>query len=145
MAETTKDQSIKKPQDRSPKSDAAAERKAQAEQLKKSQAAADKLMSTGVDFSPFKLDVGDGREWSFQPDPMPAQTEALSQAMTGLGDPGEGGMTAAFDRLVEAIRALLVDEKDRADFPLPMYGSNSLMFFGLRIATGRDGFPTESA
>lgn len=144
MAETsasTKEQSPKKPQDREPKAKSPAQ--VERENQKRQQDSINRLMTSGVNFDPFVLDVGDGVKWNFSPDPMPAQTERLSSAMTALGDPGEGGLQAAFNELSEALRDVLMDDDQRKQFPLPRYGSNSIMYFALHVVTGRDGFPTE--
>lgn len=113
---------------------------------KKQQEEIRKFMSTGLDFTPFELDAGDGVVWKFSPDPQPSDTERLSKAMSALEEAqgGEGGsLQAAFGELVEAIKDRIMDEKQREQFPLPVYGANALMWFSLHLATGRDGFPTE--
>lgn len=107
----------------------------------------EKFMSTGIDFSPFTIDPGDGTEWSFKPDPMPSDTERLRKAMNSLQravTSGEGAQEA-FDELAEGIRSMLIDDKQKKEFPKPNYGQNALMFFAIHLATGRDGLPTEGA
>lgn len=101
------------------------------------------FMSTGINFEPFTIDAGDGVEWAFSPDPMPADTERLSSGMKALQEASQEAdgkkLEAAFDSLIDAIRDRLVDEKQKAEFPKPHYGMNATMFFALHLATGRDG------
>lgn len=139
MAETEK----KKPQDRlAPK----ATKATAAKEKKEQQEALAELMSTGVDFSPFTIDAGDGKEWSFNPDPMPSDSQALINAMNGLHKAMSEQEDAeeAFGALVEAVRSRLLSEEQREEFPLPIYGTNAMLFFAMHLATGRDGFPTQS-
>lgn len=114
---------------------------------KKQQQQIEEFMASGVDFSPLELDVGDGTIWKFTPDPQPAETQRLSSAMKAISDATNDGMTDAvvesYDNLVSAIRDRLMDEKQKKEFPKPVYGQNALMWFSMRLATGRDGFPTE--
>lgn len=126
------------PQDHKKKKETPAE-------LKRKQQMAAEFMSTGIDFTPFTIDAGDGVEWEFVPDPMPAQTEALSKAMAGVSEAAEAGegSVEAYEALIEAIKAMMVNEKQKKEFPLPIYGTKAYMFFALNLATGRDGFPTE--
>lgn len=114
---------------------------------KRQQEMAEEFMRTGVDFSPLMLDAGDGNEWEFTPDPMPAQSQRLSEVMMSISQvttgQAEGDLVALYDEFTDAIRDRLASEKDRKRFPLPNYGTSALMWFGMRLATGRDGFPTE--
>lgn len=105
------------------------------------------FMSSGIDFSPFTIDAGDGVEWEFTADPMPAETEKLRQGMTALDAAAKAGegLQEAFDSLVGAIRDRMIHDKQKKEFPKPVYGQNAIMFFALHLATGRDGFPTEEA
>lgn len=105
------------------------------------------LMSSGIDFSPFTIDAGDGVEWEFTPDPMPADTEMLRKAMTDMGEASQNGegIQGAFDDLIKVIKARMVDEKQKKEFPRPIYGINAIMFFAIHLATGRDGFPPAEA
>ena len=139
--QSTADRSPKKPEDRKPTSRERGEQRAaekkQAESVKK-------FMADGVDFSPIVLNPGDGTEWSFTPDPQPAQSARLAKAMQGLegvDDPQK--MEEVFETLADSIRERLVSEEEREKFPLPIYGVNALMWFGMRMAAGRDDFPTE--
>lgn len=132
------------PQDRKPK----AQTKAQAAKLDKQQREMlANMMSTGIDFSPFTIDAGDGVEWKFSPDPLPAQTEGLIKAMQGASEAVQAreGMAEAFDELTNLIRDRLIDEEQKREFPKPIYGTQALMFFAMHLATGRDGFPTDEA
>lgn len=128
------------PNDRKP---SAAEKAAQE---KKQREAISELMSSGVDFTPFTIDVGDGTIWSFKPDMMPADIEQLRSAMVAVGktsETGGEGLQEAFDGLIEAVRSCLMDEKEKKAFPKPMYGTNALTFFAMSLIAGRTGFPTE--
>lgn len=130
------------PQDRKNAKPTKAELQRQDKQQRKVVA---EFMSSGIDFSPFTVDAGDGVEWEFSPDPMPADTERLRKGMNDLREASEAGegIQEAFDELTGAIRDRLVNEKQKKEFPKPIYGQNALMFFALHLATGRDGFPTE--
>ena len=148
-----------KPQDRKPS--AADEKRRKAE--------FDQMMSTGIDLTPFTLDVGDGTKWDFVPDPMPSDTERLRLANARLQEassayaekPDDRSLAEAngqaFAGLVEAISTLLLDADDRGRFvgrfrgPLDLpdrskpYGQRVAVWFLGHVATGRDGFPTEEA
>lgn len=132
------------PQDRKTK----APTKAQSAKLDKQQREMlANMMSTGIDFSPFTIDAGDGVEWKFSPDPLPAQTEGLIKAMQGASEAVQSreGMAEAFDELTNLIRDRLIDDEQKKEFPKPIYGTQALMFFAMHLATGRDGFPTDEA
>lgn len=114
---------------------------------KKQEESVKEFMSTGIDFTPFVLDAGDGVEWEFTPDPMPAQTEALSKAMNAVSAASSSdtkeGLQDAYNDLIEQLKARLMNDEQRADFPKPYYGQSALTWLSLHLATGRDGFPTE--
>lgn len=135
----------KRPQDHQQKQPTKAEREATAKADKRSREIVAEMMSTGIDLSPFTVDVSDGIAWAFNPDPMPADTERLRKAMDAISKSAESmqGAQEAFDELVDALRGLIIDEQQRKDFPKPNYGQKALMFFAMHAATGRDGFPTE--
>lgn len=116
------------------------------QQEKKQQDQLRNFMSTKLDFSPFTLDVGDGVSWGFSPDPSPAETSRLSKAMEAISEASGGGaeeLEVAYAAILDAIKARIIDEKQRKEFPKPEYGTQALMWFGLHLATGRDGLPTE--
>lgn len=139
MAEVEKTQAPKAPQDRKPSKAASSQEKRKQKELLA------EFMTAGIDFTPFTVDAGDGVVWSFTADPMPEDTERLRKGMVDLDEATRenSGVREAFDSLVEAIKARLIDEKQKKQFPLPVYGQNAIMFFALHLATGRDGFPTE--
>ena len=104
------------------------------------------FMASGIDFTQFTIDPGDGIEWGFKPDPLPTETTAIQKAMEALeaSTKEEGGdVNAAFDVLVEAIRAVIIDPKQAEEFPKPLYGTNAILFFAMHLIAGRSGFPTE--
>lgn len=134
----------KKPQDRQ-----TSKAEQQREQKKAQQMLAD-MLSAGLDLSDFTIDAGDGVEWHFTPDPMPADTARLMRALDAfeastksVAEEGMDPVLEATDELVESIRARMTVEKQKEEFPLPRYGTKALQFFALHLATGRDGFPTE--
>lgn len=131
----------KKPTTASKSSTEAERRKAEREQ----QEVVKKFLETGVDFTPLTLDAGDGVEWNFTPDPQPAETERLSEAMKSLHEAQSNGdsIVEPYEALKEAIRDRIMDADQREEFPKPYYGVNAIMWFAMRVATGRDGFPTE--
>ena len=136
-----------KPQDRQP-SRAALQR----EEKKRQQMVAEYL-AAGLDLSDFTIDAGDGIEWHFTPDPMPAETAAMVRAMDALEKAGQDieGIDD-FDRIEEAtndlialIQKRMTIDKQRKEFPKPNYGAKAIQWFAMHLVTGRDGFPTVEA
>lgn len=132
---------VRPPQDHKPT--AASQKAAQ----KKADEAMTAYLDTGLDFTPFTIDVGDGIEWGFKPDLLPADLSNLSRALKGLdtasNDSGDlDGMAAAFETLASALRDMLIEDDQKVEFPKPMYGIRALTFFGVRVVKGRTGFPT---
>lgn len=103
------------------------------------------FMSSGLNFTPFTIDAGDGIEWKFTPDPMPEETERMVAAMRAVDETTrkQQGTKEAYAELLEAIKDRLMDPKQKKEFPHPLYGQNALVFFALHLTTGRDGFPTK--
>lgn len=134
----------KQPAPRKPAAKKAVDDKSQMEAVRS-------LMATGLDFTPHVIDAGDGIEWAFKPDPGPADTDRMREAMNELNLAQEalqaGDLTVklqpAFDALMDAIRDRLISDEDKASFPQPTYGINAAMFFSLHLTYGRSGFPTE--
>ena len=131
------------PQDRKTTQPSAAE-------LKRQTQAIAKFMSTGLDFRPFTIDVGDGITWSFKPDLMPGDTERIREGMKMIDAASKSGegMQEAYDVLVAAVQSCLLETQQSKslsveDFPQPVYGTNAVMFFAMHLLAGRTGFPTE--
>lgn len=137
-ASTSKLTAVKAPADRQAKGPTPAE-------LKRQREAVAEFLSTGIDFTPFTVDAGDGIEWGFKPDMMPGDVEALRLGMKAVDEARAdiAGLDAAFQGLVATIRDLLVDEAQQAEFPRPIYGMNAITWFAMTLIGGRSGFPTE--
>lgn len=121
-----------------------ADRKPSAAEKKKSQEALASFLGTGLDLSPFTIDPGDGNEWRFVPDLMPHQMSMLRSDMVALEKAGEdlGAIEGAFDKLMNTIRDLMIDEDQKKKWPAPGYGIRAAIWFAMTLIAGRTGFPT---
>lgn len=146
----------KQPQDRQAKAPTKAQQKTEEQKRKEQNRRLRELMDTQLDFSPFTIDAGDGVEWSFNPDPMPSETESLQRAMRAVdenqkqvkaGETPDKSLTEVFDELTEATREYLLEEKQKKAWPKGGHGRNyglqALMWFAMHLATGRDGLPLD--
>lgn len=136
----------KAPQDRKPSAQQIARDK------KKQEAEVQQYLSSGLDFSPFEVNVGDGVIWKFEPDISPRSAEKLRVAVIGLESIQSLDAKAQaninyeelFEPLISALREQLVDEKQRKMFPLPRYGIRALGWFASVVQVGKSGFPTSA-
>lgn len=106
-----------------------------------------KTLSTPMGFEPLVLDVGDGIEWQFVPDLMPAQSIAIRKASNALadsfalefdGDDSEHPINVAFAHLVNKIKDCMIPGSNPESFPQPLYGVQTISWFAGNIMVGRD-------
>lgn len=122
------------------------QKKPSAAAMKKQQEVMASFLAAGLDFTPFTIDAGDGIVWKFKPDTMPSDLARLRNALLEMENAGHDvdKLAAAFDQGIEAIRAMMVDEEQRPQFPAPVYGTKAVIFFLMHLIAGKTGFPTEA-
>lgn len=139
------------PQDHKAKAPTKADEKRQREMVAE-------FMTTEIDLSPNTVALSDGLVWEFTPDPMPSDTARMQDAMgkvsAAANATGMGKMAEDFQDLITAIADMLWDEDQRALFlskfrapdekatKAKPYGTNVALQIGLRVVSGRSGFPT---
>lgn len=111
-------------------------------------------LTLGLDFSPLKVDIGDGHIWLFHADPSPEQFNALVTSLAGFGsmvgadESPEAAMKAVeeigplLDSLQAAILQLLTTDKQRKEFTTKGYGVKALQGTAA-LLMDPSGFPTE--
>lgn len=106
------------------------------------------VVKLGLDFRPIPVDVGDGIEWQFHPDPSPEQWSTLMdslKAFTRIKDDEFSGdqfkeALAAFTR---AMSELIVDESQREIWVEKNYGLGPQQAISEALMNIWTGFPTK--
>lgn len=106
------------------------------------------VVKLGLDFRPIPVDLGDGIEWNFHPDPSPLQWSTLVDALKGFtkfGDDDFGGeaFKAALANFTEAMGDLLVDEAQREQWVQQGYGLGPQQAISEALMGIWTGFPTK--
>lgn len=105
------------------------------------------VVQLGIDFRPIPVDLGDGIEWEFHPDPSPQQWSALVNALKGFtkfGDDDFGGeaFEKALSDLTAAMAGSLVNEKQRKEWIEKQYGIGPQQAISNALMEQWTGFPT---
>ena len=105
------------------------------------------VVQLGIDFRPIPVDLGDGIEWEFHPDPSPQQWSALVNALKGFtkfGDDDFGGeaFETALSDLTAAMAESLVNEKQRKEWIEKQYGIGPQQAISNALMEQWTGFPT---
>lgn len=106
------------------------------------------VVKLGLDFRPIPVDLGDGIEWEFHPDPSPQQWSVLVDALkafTKFGDDDFGGdkFKSALASFTKAMSELLVDEKQREKWIEKDYGLGPQQAISEALMGIWTGFPTK--
>ena len=102
----------------------------------------------GLDFRPIPVDLGDGVEWDFHPDPSPQQWSTLVDALksfTKFGDDDFGGddFKTALAGFTAAMSDLLVGEGQREKWIEKDYGLGPQQAISQALMKIWTGFPTK--
>ena len=102
----------------------------------------------GLDFRPIPVDVGDGIEWSFHPDPSPAQWNLLVEAMkefTKFGNKDFGGeeFEKALGAFTAAMANLITEAEQRPLWVEKQYGLAVQQAISEALMNMWTGFPTK--
>ena len=105
------------------------------------------VVKLGLDFRPVPVDLGDGIEWEFHPDPDPAQWSALLAALkefTKFGDEDFGGeaFEGALSQLTAAMGNLIVSADQRKKWIAKRYGIGPQQAISQALMGIWTGFPT---
>ena len=106
------------------------------------------VVKLGLDFRPIPVDLGDGVEWEFHPDPSPQQWSVLVDALkvfTKFGDDDFEGeaFKEALARFTKAMSELLVNEKQREKWVEKNYGLGPQQAISEALMGIWTGFPTK--
>ncbi len=106
------------------------------------------VVKLGLDFRPIPVDLGDGVEWEFHPDPSPQQWSVLVDALkvfTKFGDDDFGGeaFKEALASFTKAMSELLVNEKQREKWVEKNYGLGPQQAISEALMGIWTGFPTK--
>ena len=105
------------------------------------------VVKLGLDFRPIPVDLGDGIEWEFHPDPTPEQWSSLVDALkvfTKFGDDDFGGeaFKNALADFTKAMSALIVDVKQQEKWIKKNYGLGPQQKISEALMEIWTGFPT---
>lgn len=106
------------------------------------------VVKLGLDFRPIPVDLGDGVEWEFHPDPSPQQWSVLVDALkvfTKFGDDDFEGeaFKEALASFTKAMSELLVNEKQREKWVEKNYGLGPQQAISEALMGIWTGFPTK--
>ena len=106
------------------------------------------VVKLGLDFRAIPVDLGDGIEWSFDPDPSPQQWNVLVEALkafTKFGDSDFGGddFETALGNLTSAMSNLIVDEDQKSRWTEKNYGLGPQQAISEALMGIWTGFPTK--
>jgi|GEM_PF-2281391 len=102
----------------------------------------------GLDFRAIPVDLGDGVEWEFHPDPSPQQWSTLVNALkefTKFEDDAFGGeaFETALGGFTEAMSHMLVHTKQQAEWVKKDYGLGPQQAISEALMGIWTGFPTK--
>lgn len=106
------------------------------------------VVKLGLDFRPIPVDLGDGIEWEFHPDPSPQQWSLLVAALkafTKFEDDDFGGeaFENALEGLTRAMAGMLVNESQRKKWIAAGYGLGPQQVISEALMGIWTGFPTK--
>lgn len=106
------------------------------------------VVNLGLDFRTIPVDLGDGIEWEFSPDPSPDQWSALMTALKQFGKFGDddfGGeaFEKALSDFTSSMAAMLSTEKQRTKWISKGYGLGPQQAISQALMEIWTGFPTE--
>lgn len=106
------------------------------------------IVKLGLDFRPIPVDLGDGIEWEFHPDPSPQQWSLLVSALkefTKFDDDDFGGdaFENALTHFTKAMSEFLVNEDQRAQWVEKGYGLGPQQAISEALMGIWTGFPTK--
>jgi len=106
------------------------------------------VVKLGLDFRPIPVDLGDGIEWEFHPDPSPQQWSILVQALKVFmkfedDDFGGEAFEEALAGFTKAMSELLVSEEQRNLWVEKGYGLGPQQAISEALMGIWTGFPTK--
>lgn len=106
------------------------------------------VVKLGLDFRAIPVDLGDGIEWEFHPDPSPEQWSTLVDALkefTKFGDEEFGGdaFKSALAGFTKAMSDLLVRADQQAEWIEKQYGLGPQQAISEALMGIWTGFPTK--
>lgn len=108
------------------------------------------VVKLGLDFRPIPVDLGDGIEWEFHPDPSPAQWSSLMdslKAFTRFEEDGFGGtqFEESLLNFTKAMSGLLVSAEQQALWVEKQYGLGPQQAISEALMGIWTGFPTKQS
>ena len=105
------------------------------------------VVKLGLDFRAIPVDLGDGIEWEFHPDPSPEQWSALVDSLkqfTKFEDADFGGeaFKAALAGFTEAMSSMLVKTEQQTEWIQKGYGLGPQQKISEALMEIWTGFPT---
>lgn len=105
------------------------------------------VVQLGMDFRPIPVDLGDGIEWEFDPDPSPQQWSALVTALKGFShfsddDFGGEAFEKALSDLTDAMAGALVRDDQKKEWVEKRYGIGPQQAISNALMELWTGFPT---
>lgn len=106
------------------------------------------VVRLGLDFRPIPVDLGDGIEWEFHPDPSPEQWSILVEALKGFTkfeDDVFGGdaFKEALAHLTKAMSEMIVNPAQQAQWIEKNYGLGPQQKISEALMGIWTGFPTD--
>lgn len=102
----------------------------------------------GIDFRSIPVDLGDGIEWDFHPDPSPSQWSTLMSALkefSKFGDDDFGGeqFETALQGFTDAMADMLTKDEQKAKWKKQGYGLGPQQAISEALMEIWTGFPTK--
>ncbi len=108
------------------------------------------IVKLGLDFRPIPVDLGDGVEWEFHPDPSPAQWSLLVNSLRSFSQFGNEDFGGdAFEKTLEgftkAMSDMLVTSKQQKEWIEKGYGLGPQQAISEALMEIWTGFPTKQS
>lgn len=106
------------------------------------------VVKLGIDFRSIPVDIGDGIEWEFTPDPSPEQWSLLVSTLKKFtkikeDDIDEKAFKEALKGFTAAMGGLLIDEKQQEKWVKRNYGLGPQQAISEVLMEMWSGFPTK--
>lgn len=106
------------------------------------------VVKLGIDFRPIPVDLGDGIEWEFNPDPSPQQWSTLMDTLKEFmkfqdDDFGGESFKSALDNFTKSMSLLLVTEEQQKLWIEKGYGLGPQQAISEALMGLWTGFPTK--
>lgn len=106
------------------------------------------VVKLGIDFRPIPVDLGDGIEWDFHPDPNPDQWNSLVEALRGFSSIKEDSLDGeafgkALTNLTNAMAQMLTTEEQADKWIEKRYGLGPQQAISEALMEKWTGFPTK--